>query len=451
MARGRKGQTIEIVSTALEEFIPIKYVIVGSSEWIDTYFEPEALKGARVVRVSSSGDMARVKEWLEKHKYHYIDTETTGEDKRAGLDPWRASSKLLMMQIGNEDLVFVIEPDLIPELKVFLEDPFYIHVFQNGVYDWKYIYAKYKIHINNFYDTMIAEQLLTSGKVIPVNLAAIARRRAPYRIITKAVRKKFVEFKGIFSKEMVYYAIRDVVLLPPIMQGQLEQLKALDMEVVANDEFNLIPVTGSMELGGVPFSEKTLRLALLYWQHRQQHLEKEILSIYDTRISSKGTHMGFLLPDMRFQFDINSPAQKLQALRELGFEIDDVKRDTLDTIDDPIADLLGKYSEALKINSTYGENLIHRVNPDTHRLQVEFNQLGHGDIESKAGKATTIATGRYSSDFQQLPKAMNRYDLVIDSELELVQAKFQTKIEQLLKEADNEREQSKTGIQNHKN
>lgn len=436
MARGRKGQTIEIVSTPLEEFIPIKYVVVGKSEWIDRYFEPEALEGIRVVRVGQSSDMHRVKEWLDKHNRHSIDTETTGEDKRSGLDPWRAGSKLLMLQIGNEDLVFVIDPDLIPELKEYLEGPQYIHVFQNGIFDWKYIFSKYKVHINNFYDTMLAEQLLTSGRTVPVNLAAIARRRPPYRIITKAVRKQFVEFKGKFTKEMVYYAVRDVVLLPPIMDDQLIQLKKLDMEVVANDEFNLIPVTGSMELGGVPFSEKTLRLALLYWQHRQDELEKEILKIYDTRISSKGSHMGFLLPDMKFEFDVNSPTQKLEALRELGFEIDDVKRDTLDTIDDPIADLLGKYSEALKINSTYGENLIQRVNPDTHRLQVEFNQLGHGDIESKAGKATTIATGRYSSDFQQLPKAMNRYDLVTNSELEQVQAMFHKKIDQLLEEAD---------------
>lgn len=435
MARGGKGQTIEVVSTPLEEYIPIKYVVVGRSEWIDRYFEPEALEGIRVVRVSESSHMHRVKEWLDKHTRHNIDTETTGEDKRSGLDPWRAGSRLLMLQIGNEDLVFVVDPDLIPELKEHLEDPKYIHVLQNGIYDWKYIYSKYGVHINHFYDTMLSEQLLTSGRSVPVNLAAIARRRPPYRIITKAVRRQFVEFKGKFTREMVYYAVRDIVLLPPIMDDQLMQLKKLDMSVVAEDEFHLIPVTGSMELGGVPFSEKTLRLALLYWQKRQDELERTILQIYDERMNKKGAQSGFLLPDLKFEFDVGSATQKLTALRELGFQIDDVKRDTLDLIDDPIADLLGKYSEAVKINSTYGENLIQRVNPNTHRLQVEFNQLGHGDIEAKAGKATTIATGRYSSDFQQLPRGRTLYETVTGSELELVQAKFQAKIDELLKEA----------------
>lgn len=441
MARGssKRGQTIEIVSTPLEEFIPIKYVIVGRSEWIDGCFEPEAVKAAfKLVRVSTASDMYRVKEWLDKHANHYIDSETTGEDKKSGLNPWLPTSKLLMLQIGDVDLVFIIDPELIIELKDHLEDPDYLHVLQNAVYDWKYLYAKHGIHINNIYDTMLTEQLLTSGRGgMPVNLAAISRRRPPFRIITKAVRKKFVEFKAgsKFSKEMVYYAARDIVLLPPIVDDQRIFLKKFEMEMVAKDEWDLVPVTGSMELLGVPFSEKTLRLALLFWQKRQDELESQILALYDSKMTANGEQHGYLLPDLKFSFDVNSPAQKLAALRALGHEIEDVKRDTLESINDPIAEKLGEYSECLKINSTYGENLIKRVNPLNHRLQVEFNQLGHGDIEAKAGKATTIATGRFSSDFQQLPKARNRYALVVDDELIQVRALYDSKINELLKEA----------------
>lgn len=443
MAKGvsKKGQIIEIVSTQLEEFIPIKFVIVGTPAWLDSAFEQDALDAAfRILRVTDDLQMHRVLEWLDKHVHHFIDTETTGEDKRSGLDPWHPKSKLLMMQIGNADLVFIVDPALVHLLKSHLENPAHIHVFQNGVFDWKYIQAKLGIHINHFYDTMLSEQLLTSGRSLPVNLAAIARRRPPYRIISKAVRKEFVEFKGKFTKEMVYYAARDIVLLPPIMEDQLAILKKLDMEVVANDEFNLIPVTGSMELGGVPFSTKTLRLALLYWEERQLELEAQILHAYDQRMNARGANKGtFEELGFTWEFDVGSNAQKLAALRELGLKkgdelIEDVKRDTLDEINDPIAELLGQYSECVKITSTYGQNMIDRINPETKRLQVEFNQLGHGDME-KAGKATTIATGRYSSDFQQLPKAMNRYSLVKGPELLQVQALFHSKINQLLEEA----------------
>lgn len=438
MARGisKKGKTIEIVSTPLEEFMPINWVVVGRSEWIDSAFVPKALEGIRQVRVSEPSQLHRVKEWLDKHKHHFVDTETTGEDKRSGLDPWHPKSRLLMMQIGNEDLVFIVDPDLVPEFKSHLEDPSYIHVLQNGVFDWKYLFAKYKIHITNIYDTMLAEQLLTSGRLgMPVNLAAISRRRRPYRIITKSVRKEFIEFKGKFTPEMVYYAARDIILLPPIMQHQLEELQKYEMMTVAQDEFNCIPVTGSMELGGVPFSEKTLRLSLLYWTQRQKDLESQILREYDRRMSQSGASTGFLLDDMKFEFDVSSSTQKLEALRSLGLTIDDVKRDTLQELNDPIAALMGEYSECVKVTSTYGENMINRINPATGRLQVEFNQLGHGDIEAKAGKATTIATGRYSSDFQQLPRAKSLYELVHGDELQTVKAQFADKIALLLKEA----------------
>src|SRR4051812_48114020 len=118
---------------------------------------------------------------------------------------------------------------------------------------------------------------------------------------------------------MVYYAVRDVYLLPDIMDNQLEELKRLNMEVVANDEFNLIPVTGSMELGGVPFSENTLRLALVYWEKRQAALETKILASYDERMNAKGSDAGtFEELGLKFEFDVGSNAQKLTALRELG-------------------------------------------------------------------------------------------------------------------------------------
>lgn len=432
MARSsRKSTTIEIVCTPLEEHIPVKYVIVGTSEWIDNAFEPSAVQAAsRLVRVSDPSHLHRVKEWLDKHKRHLIDTEGTG------LNPLLDESKLLMMQIGNEDLVFVVEPQLIPEFKSHLEDPSYIHVFQNAVHDWKFFYHQYNVHINNIYDTMLGEQLLTSGRVgMLVNLMAMSRRRPPYRIITKAQRTKFVAFTGKFTLEMVHYAVRDVVLMAPIVDSQMADLKALNMELVATDEFNLVTVTGSMELGGVPFNQRTLRLSLLYWEERQRQLEQQILAEYDKRMNAKGADKYFLLPDLKFEFDVGSNSQKLEALRNLGLELDDVKRNTLEEINDPIAALLGEYSEAVKVTSTYGENMIKRINAQTKRLQVEFNQLGHGDMEAKANKATTIATGRYSSDFQQLPKARNIYDQVRGEELEQIKAMFQDKITNLLKEA----------------
>src|ERR1035441_392326 len=66
-----------VISEALEEDVPVNYWIVGSREWVDGWFEPDAIAGAgKVVYVSSSGDLAPLKEELVKVSTHGLDSET---------------------------------------------------------------------------------------------------------------------------------------------------------------------------------------------------------------------------------------------------------------------------------------------------------------------------------------------------------------------------------------
>src|ERR1035441_2350284 len=66
-----------VISEALEEIVPVNYWIVGSREWIDGWFEPDAIAGAsKIVVVSSSGDLAPLKEELAKVPTHGLDSET---------------------------------------------------------------------------------------------------------------------------------------------------------------------------------------------------------------------------------------------------------------------------------------------------------------------------------------------------------------------------------------
>lgn len=443
MARGisKKGLTIEIVSTPLEEHVPVCYTVVGTQDWLNGSFESGALSDASIVNVTDPACLAPILEWLDKRKTHGVDTEATGEGDRSGLDPWRRGSRLLLFQIGNEERVYVVEPQLVPHFKPHLQNPTYTHLIQNGVFDWKYLYHQYNIHINNIYDPMLAEQLLTSGKTgYKVGLADMARRYEPYRLVNKSVRSEFFNFNGKFSKSMVYYAARDIVLMFPIMREQQVALSKWHMEQVAQDEFNLIPVTGSMELGGVFINTDVLRLALTYWKREQERLEATILSVYDGGMKKLNKNERFLLPEMSMVFDVNSPAQKLKAIRELGFKLDDVRRDTLEEMNEqsshPIFPLLARYSEVMKVVSTYGEGLISKIDPISGMLHPDFHQLGSGDLELAQGaKKGTIATGRFSSDFQQIPKAKDLFDEVTDTaELKSVTNQFGNKIKELLKE-----------------
>jgi DNA polymerase I-like protein with 3'-5' exonuclease and polymerase domains len=443
MARGvsKYGRSIGPVSRPLEEYFPINFDVVGKRDWIDGAFPEGVLEDSQKIYVSNPSDLVPSIEWLKKQKRLGVDSETTGADKRSGLDPTNPQSRIILLQVGTPDRVLLIQPELIPEFKDVLESREILHLLQNAVYDFKYLLVKYGIHMERMYDTMLAEQLLTSGLLgMGVSLEEICRRHKPHRIISKEIRKQFMTFSGIFDKKMTYYAARDIVLLFPIFTEQAVALQRWKMERVAQDEFDVIPCTAMMELGGVHIDVRVLRLALTYWDAREQELLVEILKVYDQEMQNQGTKSLFLIPGMQEVFDLNSSSKKLHALQSIGFDIDDTKRDTLEeAIDKPgmsegckrIAKLLAEYSEVKKITTTYGESMIDRVNPATQRLYPEFNQLGSGDLEAKKGrmKKETIATGRYSSDFQQLPKPVARYAAVTDpEELSEVEVAFLTKL-----------------------
>ena len=115
---------------------------------------------------------------------------------------------------------------------------------------------------------------------------------------------------------------------------------------------------------------------------------------------------------------IGGAAHKKQILSDFGFVVENAQRDTLEKIDHDVARLLVEYSVVTKVTTTYGTNLLARINPLTGRLHPEFNQLGMGDsAKGLSLNKDSIATGRMSSDWQQLPKPYHRYAPVTDTTL----------------------------------
>jgi hypothetical protein len=442
MAKGasKKGRSMGPVSQQLEEFWPVNFDVVGRPEWIQGSFEPGAVAEGQKLLVSSSSDLAETKEWLDKEPQHIIDTETTGPGKYGGLDPLNPGFRITMLQMGTSKRVLVIDPALIPEYKAHLESTKFLHVLQHALFDFKGLLAKYKIHMNRMYCTMLSEQLLTSGlSGVGVGMPDIVRKYYPHRLITKELRKQFIHFQetGRFTKKMTWYAVRDIAALEPVVTEQCKEFVRWKMEKVAQDEFDVIPCTAMMELGGVPLDVRILRLAIAWWTARELDLAEQISKTYDQLVSDKGEKGLFLFPEMREVFDIKSSSQKLEALRRVGVDVDDTKRDTLEAVGHPLTKLLVEYSEVAKVISTYGENLIAKVDSETGCLYPEFNQLGSGDIESKAGKLkkSTIATGRYSSDFQQLPRPEARFERIYDTaEIKRIRLEFGSIIADTVKE-----------------
>lgn len=430
-----------IVSRQMEEPVNVPFKLVGSSAWLDACISPGAVEEADIIRIDKPSAMEPVRKWLRGQSILGVDSETGGENKRDGLDPVASTSRMLIFQLGTPEMVYLVEPDLVPQLKDVLEDESILFLTQNGVHDFKFTLAKYGVHFINYhyepktqtcvsslYDTMLAEQLITAGLFgAAVGLEELAERYPPNYLISKAVRKEFIDMRGVLEYRHLYYAARDVLLLFHIREGQIKEAKKhKGMPERMQVEFCAIPGTADAELTGFDLDEQRVWNTIEYFQTKADRIRSKVTTLFNDALEKAGQKRNFVLPNSSEEFDLDSASKKLEALRRMGFELEDVKRETLSALHVEIADLLGEYTECTKVISTYGEGLIKRKSKTTGRLHPEFNQLGSGDLERRKGKdkAQTIATGRWSSDAQQFPRPDHILDPVVGAKAEDIKSLF---------------------------
>jgi DNA polymerase I-like protein with 3'-5' exonuclease and polymerase domains len=418
-----KKKTYERIACPIEEYWEVPFVMIGDSNWFKNSFEAGALDNVPCIDAIENPEAVNtVITYLSSLPRLGMDTETAGDDKRSGLDPWKADSRLLLFQIGTADSSWIVQPEYVHLFKPVVENSNILHLLQNAVFDYKFLLAKHKVEIANIYDTMLAEQIITAGRSgLRVSLAAICRRYEPYRLINKEQREEFINFKARgnkFSWKMLYYAARDINLLFPIYEDQIKTLSHYQLTPTSNLEFNLIPCTAMMELGGVYINQTTLKHAISYWVGEQDRLEKAIIDLYEEEVNGKKKKNLMLIEGIGETLKIGGAAHKKQILSDFGFVVENAQRDTLEKIDHDVARLLVEYSVVTKVTTTYGTNLLARINPLTGRLHPEFNQLGMGDsAKGLSLNKDSIATGRYSGDLMQVPRHREIYAKVTSKEI----------------------------------
>jgi DNA polymerase I-like protein with 3'-5' exonuclease and polymerase domains len=372
----------------LETYIPINYKVVGRRPWLDEAIAPGALTAEQRIEVHSSTDLQPIKDRFDTQKYHGFDVETGGENQGDGLDPSSPTPKILLAQYGTYDqdggntVVYLLEPGLLPEFKEQLQSKVRLLIGQNIRHEFKFILKKYNFPLIGMFDTMLAEQLLTAGLPgVRVNLEELACKYPPHYLISKDVRNEFINFRDgdKLTKEMLYYAARDVVLLFPVFEGQWPKLMEHKLVDVAQTEFDLIAVTADMELTGINLDEQTLLLTKSFYQGRQDEIKKRVTELYNRQLRKKGLrkqHTVIPPEDVEDHFDLDSGLQKLNALRALGYDVENVQRETLENLDTELTGLLGEYSFCRKMTTTYCQSLLDKRSQWTGRFHPEFHQMG---------------------------------------------------------------------------
>ncbi len=155
------------------------------------------------------------------------DTETSGLSARTG--------RLFSVQFSDGDfsvLVPVSEGVPLGQLTDILTDNSIRKIFHNAKFDLEFL-GENGYSVENFFDTMIAEKVLTRGANQSASLAETLYRYFAVDL-DKSQRAKFSRnWNGIWTDELVNYALSDVVHLPRLMTEQTAWLEKLGL----NEEF----------------------------------------------------------------------------------------------------------------------------------------------------------------------------------------------------------------------
>ena len=151
------------------------------------------------------------------------DTETSSLNPKYG--------KLFSIQFsdGEFNVLLPLSEGVQPgKLSDALADPSIQKIFHNAKFDLEFLNAS-GIEVSNIFDTMLAERVLTRGANQSASLAETLYRYFAVDL-EKSHRSKFNRsWDGIWTDELVDYALSDVIHLPALMREQRSWLEKLGL------------------------------------------------------------------------------------------------------------------------------------------------------------------------------------------------------------------------------
>lgn len=152
------------------------------------------------------------------------DTETSGFNSRVG--------KLFSIQFSDGDynvLVPLSEGVAMGRFADLLANDAIVKIFHNAKFDLEFLSANGHT-VSNVYDTMIAEKVITRGANQSSSLAETLYRYFAVDL-DKSQRAKFTrKWDGIWTEDLVNYALSDVVYLPRLMSEQIAWMTKLGLD-----------------------------------------------------------------------------------------------------------------------------------------------------------------------------------------------------------------------------
>ncbi len=340
-------------------------------------------------------DPDRLKEACESlsgEEYLGFDTETTE------LDPYEGVLRLVQLSNGKNTLVIDLKPfaekgDLrtIPELeplRQILEAEKPVKIAHNAKFDAKWVGHHLGADVGGTFDTMLASQLIAAGDQ--------DRRHSLAEVVSFFLGMELDKSEQVsdwnaesLSDSQIEYAAKDAAIMVPLREKLSEKLKEDGLEAAARIEFDCVTPIARMELNGFYIDRDCWRAQLDKVKAEQEEIAAELQGLLSAGVAQASLFGAA-------EINLDSQAQVADALKNLGVPIPDSTRAwQLQPLakDYPVVAKLLEYRSVAKSLTSFGENILEFVNPETGRIHADFRQIG-------------APTGRFSCskpNLQQIP------------------------------------------------
>ena len=321
-------------------------------------------------------------EEIEKRPIIEFDTEATG------LDPWLDRVVLMQFGIGDRRFIFdvrdgCVDPQIFKEV---LSSDDNLTLIQNAVFDYKMMKANFNIEVSNMYDTMLADELIFAGLNKKSNLAYLVSKYFNLNF-PKDVATSFKDYDQEYQEYQLRYASNDVSILKDIYNLQIGELHKQGLDRVAKLEFDFVVPLSDMELNGITLDTDMWKKIIEETEDNKRSTKVVIDNVLKNTVDQ---HALFGLSLV----NLDSPVQLKTSLSLLGIQVDNTAVEELQKYrTHDIIDHILNYREYEKFLTTYGENMMAKIHPLTHRLHTSFKQL--------------VSTGRMSSSHPNLQNIPN--------------------------------------------
>ncbi len=187
------------------------------------------ISSVNVLVARTSEEISLAYSRLSKAAVIGCDTETSSLNPKYG--------KIFSIQFSDGDfnvLVPLSERVELGQLIDILADGSIVKIFHNAKFDLDFLSAV-GIRVENIFDTMLAERVLTRGANQSASLAETLYRYFAVDL-EKSHRSKFNRgWDGVWTDELVEYALSDVIHLPHLMREQQAWMEKLGL----TDEYAL--------------------------------------------------------------------------------------------------------------------------------------------------------------------------------------------------------------------